>query len=192
MITGVAPQTATLRSQLDALEATMKPLEMFDKLYRHMEWADAAIWDCILSNEIAAADTGIRERLHHIHLVQRAFFSIWHGQRPEFTELSAFEDGSALARWGREHHKRLERFIADLSEDRFDEIVNLPWAERLAAEYGTVHDSTFAETLVQVPSHSTNHRGQVLTKLREIGAKPPTLDFIAWVWRGKPPAKWPV
>ncbi len=82
-------------------------------------------------------------------------------------------------------------FLAGLTEEKLDQIANMPWAERLSAQFGTVHDSTVAETLMQVPLHSTNHRGQVLTKLREMGGKPPTLDFIAWVWVGKPAAKWP-
>jgi uncharacterized damage-inducible protein DinB len=28
--------------------------------------------------------------------------------------------------------------------------------------------------------HSQNHRGQCLTKIRENGGKPPTLDYIKW------------
>jgi uncharacterized damage-inducible protein DinB len=40
---------------------------------------------------------------------------------------------------------------------------------------------TLAEALMQVVMHSQNHRGQCLSRLRELGAAPPTLDFIRWV-----------
>ncbi len=169
----------------------MKALAIIDEIYRHMEWADAAIWDAVLSNERTAADAGIRERLHHVHAVQSAYFAIWTGAELDYKDVSAFEDSPAVAAWGREQHRRMATFLAGLAEEKLNQIAILPWAERLSAQFGTVHDSTVAETLLQVPWHSTNHRGQVLTKLREMGSKPPTLDFIAWVWMGKPAAKWP-
>ncbi len=150
-----------------------------------------SVFGAVLSNDRTAADSGIRERLHHIHAVQSAYFTIWTRAELKYKEVSAFEDSAALARWGREQHRRMARFLAGLTEEKLDQIAVLPWAERLSAQFGTVHDSTVAETLMQVPWHSTNHRGQVLTKLREMGSEPPTLDFIAWVWMGKPAAKWP-
>jgi uncharacterized damage-inducible protein DinB len=169
----------------------MKALALISALYRHMEWADAAIWQTVLSHDAAAKDAALRERLHHVHAVQSAYFTIWTGAELEYKDVSAFQGSEAVARWGREQHRRIEQFLKQLTDERLDGVANLPWAERLAARFGTVHESSIAETLLQVPSHSTNHRGQVLTKLREMGAEPPTLDFIAWVWMGKPAASWP-
>ena len=48
-----------------------------------------------------------------------------------------------------------------------------------------------AETCLQVCSHSTYHRGQVNARLREIGAEPPLVDYIAWLWFERPAADWP-
>ncbi|MBL8232675.1 MAG: hypothetical protein JNL98_29525 [Bryobacterales bacterium] len=42
---------------------------------------------------------------------------------------------------------------------------------------------SLAEAWMQVVMHSQNHRGQCLTRLRELGAKPPTLDYILWLKR---------
>ena len=47
------------------------------------------------------------------------------------------------------------------------------------------------ETMLQVVSHGTHHRGQISTRLRELGVEPPLVDFIAWCWFGKPEADWP-
>jgi len=46
--------------------------------------------------------------------------------------------------------------------------------------------ASLAETLFQVPAHSTYHRGQVNALIRNAGGEPPLVDFIVWVWLGKP------
>ena len=44
--------------------------------------------------------------------------------------------------------------------------------------------------LTQIVMHSQNHRGQCLTRLRENGAQPPTLDYILWA-KDRPAPAWP-
>lgn len=180
---------ATLKSP--ERESIVNSLDLIHELFAHMAWADAAVWQCVLSNEKTATDPWIRERLHHVHAVQSAYFTIWTGAELDWKEPSSFRDSAAVAKWGREQHARMKAFVDNVSEGDLDRIAKLPWAERLAEQFGTVHDSTVGETLLQIPSHSTNHRGQVLMKLRELGAKAPILDFIAWVWIGKPQPVWP-
>lgn len=46
------------------------------------------------------------------------------------------------------------------------------------------------ETMIQVAMHSQYHRGQINTRLRELGAEPPLVDYIAWIWFGRPDAAW--
>jgi uncharacterized damage-inducible protein DinB len=49
-----------------------------------------------------------------------------------------------------------------------------------------------ADTLWQVVLHTAHHRGQVSTRLREVGCDAPLLEYFVWVWQGKPAARWPV
>lgn len=58
----------------------MTVLDLYRSLYAHMAWADAAAWKAVLGSDAARNDPGMRERLHHMHLVQRAFLGIWHGR----------------------------------------------------------------------------------------------------------------
>jgi hypothetical protein len=44
-----------------------------DELYAHHEWADVEHWRALEAYPAALADRALRERLHHIHLVQSAF-----------------------------------------------------------------------------------------------------------------------
>ena len=38
--------------------------------------------------------------------------------------------------------------------------------------------------------HTQHHRGQISARLREVGGEPPTVDFIVWLWTGRPGAAW--
>lgn len=48
-------------------------------------------------------------------------------------------------------------------------------------------DAKLKEKLHQV---STYHRGQANSRLRELGGKPPLVDYIAWIWFGRPAPRW--
>ena len=41
---------------------------------------------------------------------------------------------------------------------------------------------TLGESVLQVAMHSQHHRGQVCRRLREVGATPPYVDYIIWLW----------
>jgi len=56
------------------------------------------------------------------------------------------------------------------------------WIQGAADDYG-------GEALTQMAMHSQWHRGQNATRLRELGAQPPTVDLIAWYWKGRPSAR---
>ncbi|MGH9902557.1 MAG: DinB family protein, partial [Pyrinomonadaceae bacterium] len=51
--------------------------------------------------------------------------------------------------------------------------------------------TTAGETALQVVLHGTYHRGQVNARLKEVGGVPPLVDYIAWLWLGRPAAEWP-
>jgi hypothetical protein len=67
----------------------------------------------------------------------------------------------------------------------------MPWV----AKYEKTLGLTFA-----VPTSATrcsrscttppNHRGQINARLRTLGAQPPLVDYIGWIWFGKPRAEW--
>jgi uncharacterized damage-inducible protein DinB len=66
-----------------------------------------------------------------------------------------------------------------------------PGLERYQQRMGRSFEApTLAETMLQVASHSTYHRGQVNARLREISGEPPLVDYIAWIWFGRPAPDW--
>jgi uncharacterized damage-inducible protein DinB len=136
-------------------------------------------------------DTSVRERLYHVHLVQRAFLQIWRGEQMHF-EGTATLRGERLAGWGRAYHADLPGFLSTLDDSQLDTAVQLPWASRITGLVGAdLTNPSLGETLMQVALHSTYHRGQINARIRELGVEPPLTDFIAWVWSGKPRPSWP-
>lgn len=169
----------------------MNTLELIRDLLRHMEWADAVVWRAIFASTAAAADDVTKARLHHIHMVQRAFLNVWK-EVPHSVNAGGDLDLVQLAQWAREYHGLLGDYVATLTDSDLDKPVALPWAKFLTKELGRDPSvASFGETMVQVASHSTYHRGQINSRLRELGEEPPLTDFIAWIWIGKPAPAWP-
>jgi uncharacterized damage-inducible protein DinB len=165
---------------------------MIQNLFKHMQWADAEVWRAVLDTPSAKDDPKTRELLYHIHLCQRAYLLIWTGQPLDMPEESAFNDLMAIANWGRAYYRELAAYITNLAASALDKPVDVPWLRQVEEILGKAPDAaTASETMVQVTSHTTHHRGQLQARLRQLETDPPMVDFIAWVWLGKPEAEWP-
>jgi uncharacterized damage-inducible protein DinB len=165
--------------------------EMLTTLFRHMEWADAKVWAIVPA--AGTPDEDLRWRLTHVHVVQRAFLHIW-TNRPvaeAFRRPDEFTTLAEIRAWARPYYQEARAFVQTLNADRLAEAVHLPWAGELTTTLGRPPDAaTLADTCFQVTSHSTYHRGQVNARLRQIGVEPPLVDYIAWVWLGRPAPEW--
>ncbi|MCU1381696.1 MAG: damage-inducible protein DinB [Acidobacteria bacterium] len=155
-------------------------------LCHHQAWADAEHWRAIEEHPAAAGDTAIRNRLHHIHLVQRVF--VWAvGDRTgamAVTTPDAFGSLSELKAYARGALAAVDRFVASVSEPRLNEHIAMPWFTNPPLSI------TVTEALTQCAMHSHYHRGQNAARLRELGGAPPLTDLIAWYWRGRPRPDW--
>ena len=168
----------------------MKALELLNDLIQHMEWADATVWRAVLKSPGAATDERIRNWLYHIHMVQHAFVNVWNSQ-PYSGEVGKDFDLPALANWAREFHQLAGEHLRTVTEDDLDRPMNMPWAKYLTQSLGRdPSGTTKGETILQVAAHSHYHRGQVNSRLRELGDEPPLVDYIAWLWFGRPAADW--
>ena len=152
----------------------------------HQAWADAEHWRAIEAYRPAADDAAIHARLHHIHMVQRAF--AWAvGDRASALPLSTPEDFTSIAQlkaYARGSHDEIDRFIADVTDARLDSLIVMPW-------FGDPPLSISAtEALTQCAMHSHHHRGQNATRLRELGGEPPMTDLIVWYWKNRPAPAW--
>ena len=165
-------------------------LSDLNDLFRHMEWADASVWRAVLASDAARADTKLRELSYHVHMVQRAFLRVWQGET-RYRPFPTFDDAESLVDWGRSYYSSLFAQLSSWTEDDLSSTLNVPWASRLTEPLGReAADTTLEQTAQQVALHSLYHRGQINARLRELGGEPPLVDYIAWLWLGRPEADW--
>jgi uncharacterized damage-inducible protein DinB len=159
-------------------------------LLGHMEWADALIWNAVLAFPGAVADPVMKGRLYHVHVTQHAFLQLWRGSAREIPPSDSL-DIPAMAGWARAFYTETSANAAWFSDavlsGKAPETLVARAAERLGPGTGSI---TLGDTLLQVVTHTTYHRGQINTRLRELGCEPPLTEYFVWIWRGKPSAEW--
>jgi uncharacterized damage-inducible protein DinB len=162
----------------------MNPL--LQDLFGHQEWADAEHWRAIAANPAARDDQAIRNRLHHIHLVQRGF--TWAvGERTTgftFSTPDDFDTFDDLRAFARASHANIDQLLSGITDPRLNESVTIEWFKDPPLTISV------AEALTQCAMHSQWHRGQNAARLRELGATPPAVDLIVWYWKGRPAPAW--
>jgi uncharacterized damage-inducible protein DinB len=157
-------------------------------LARHQSWADAEFWRALEQCEPATNDQAIRDRLHHLHLVQRGFLWLASGKNADAFEMSTprdFPTLKALREFGERSSRDFAAFLEAMPDQRLDDRLELPWFPR-----DPPFSVTVTEALTQAVMHSQWHRGQNATRLRELGGDPPTIDLIIWYWKERPAAAW--
>jgi uncharacterized damage-inducible protein DinB len=164
----------------------MGPADL-DELYRHMEWADSEIWRAVLATPAARSDETLRRLLLHLHVVQRAFLNLWESRPVTFPDLASFADAFDIHAWAQPYYAAAQAFINSADAETLRRPVHMPWAGELGRQLGFPPATpTVGETMLQVAMHSTYHRGQINVRLREVGGEPPLVDYIAWIWFGRP------
>jgi uncharacterized damage-inducible protein DinB len=169
----------------------MQDINNLGLLLKHMEWADAKVWQSVLKHDKAKNDSILKGFLFHIHMVQRAFYYIWIEEPVELPKETDFPKLIDIAKWGGEYYMNINKYFKSLDEIELEKKLEIPWANKLEKIIGKKPvNPTLGETMLQVTMHTAYHRGQVNKRLREIGGDPQLIDFIVWIWEGKPKADW--
>ena len=153
------------------------------ELYSHQEWADAEHWRAFEAFPASLADRAIRQRLHHIHLVQSAFLWVVGPRTAKFTmtKVEDYPEMADLKAFARKYHSEMAAMLGAMDESRL--MVEVPW-------FAPPLKISVRHALMQAAMHSHYHRGQNATRLRELGGVPPGTDFIEWLRRGQPAPRW--
>jgi len=152
-------------------------------LLAHSEWANAVFFSAWGKSPARDHDE-LRARMAHIVGVQQGFLSLLRGEQPGGPPGGpplTFEDLKARA--ASSHHD-LRDFAATLDSETLSRMVHVPWFP------DPNFLITIAEALVQVAMHTQHHRGQCLTRLKDFGGEPKNVDWIIWLWKQKPVARW--
>jgi uncharacterized damage-inducible protein DinB len=142
-------------------------------LFRHQAYADNALLHAVTGHSPASEDARLRELLHHVVAVQRFFLFSCTGEPFDARrEMAAPDTLQAVAAAYRDTQARQAQWLSRLCEEDLQGTIQM-------AFFGGRSFPVW-EALVQTCLHSHGHRAQCLTRLRELGGSPPTLDFILW------------
>ena len=160
-------------------------------LAAHMEWADALVWSTVLQSNAARADDRIRDlappRPHRAAgLHQRLARAAAPAHRCRQLRRPA-----GAGHLGRAGLADLRAFLAAADAAALARTIEMPWAKHVATAGRPIPHPTLAETALHLSIHTAHHRGQATARLRELGAEPPLVDYIAWLWKGRPEPLWP-
>jgi uncharacterized damage-inducible protein DinB len=153
------------------------------ELIDHSEWANAVFFHA-WGKSPARDNEEMRRRVDHIIGVQQGFLSILRQEAPGFPPDGpppTFDDLKARAETS---HAGLRDFAAALQPETLSRTVRIPWFPDPPCVI------TVAEAVVQVAMHTQHHRGQCMTRLKDLGGEPKNVDWIIWLWKQKPSGRW--
>ena len=127
-------------------------------LLEHAGWADALVWRAVLG--LGVEDAELREKLHHLHLVQYAYLSFWRQEPVSAPDMASFPTLDSMADWARRYYRDLPSYLDTLAPEATTRDVQFPWSARLVERFGEARPATWAESVLQVAMHSSYHRGQ--------------------------------
>jgi uncharacterized damage-inducible protein DinB len=157
-------------------------VEDFRVLYDFNAWANHRTLDscAALDNEKFTRDLGssfrsVRDTLAHISGAEWIWLERWHGRATHgIPPGSDFPDFESVRRRWTEIERNLLDYVASLTPEDLQRVL----------QYKTMAGTQMAQPLWQclqhLANHSTYHRGQIATMLRQLGAKPVSTDLIGF------------
>jgi uncharacterized damage-inducible protein DinB len=154
----------------------------FRLLYDYNSWANhRALGSCsTLNTEQFTRDLGssfrsVRDTLAHIYGAEWLWLERWQGRIPSALPAAAdFPDVESLrARWA-EQERNLDAYIDTLTASELQRVIKYKNTQ------GVPFEGPLWPMLQHVVNHSTYHRGQIATLLRQLGATPVATDLIAF------------
>ncbi len=156
-------------------------LELFD----YNAWANRTIFDVVAQlpgeqyfRDLKSSYGGIHGTLCHIAWAEQLWLHRWLGKPnpavPQGTDLKSYAE--VRTRWETVEAER-GRFIAGLNDSRLDE------TRLVKPSSGGEYVHTFRQMFRHFINHSSYHRGQIVTFMRQLGATPPSTDLILYYRR---------
>ncbi|HEY6929531.1 MAG TPA: DinB family protein [Thermoanaerobaculia bacterium] len=164
----------------------MRSTEEVAKLLGYNRWANGRTLESVapltqdeIDRKLGGSFSSVRETLVHIYGAEWIWLERWRGTSPK--GLPSPDELKTLAglqeRWANVEEER-SMFARGLSDERLVESISY---FNLAGEG---RKNRLGELFVHVVNHSSYHRGQVATMLRQLGRKPLSTDYVLYLDTG--------
>ena len=156
--------------------------ELLRVLFQYNQWADRRLVDACsaLTNEQLTRDLGssfrsVRDTLVHLYGAEWVWNERIEGRSPTSLVAGAgFPDLASVRVKLEEMDSYFLDYVTRLTPQDLERVIHYK------SFAGEEFSNPIWQTLHQLSNHATYHRGQVVTLLRQLGAKPVTTDLIAF------------
>jgi len=149
-------------------------------LHAFTAWADNRIFEVVARipeaeymRDMKSSHGSIHGTLAHIVAAQKIWLSRWRNEAdqklmtvdevPSLKELKAVADTVGF---------EMAKFLGTMTDKKLQESFSMRTSK------GDTFTHTYAQAFHHLVDHSTYHRGQVITMLRQLGVKPPSTGMI--------------
>ncbi|HSJ13022.1 MAG TPA: DinB family protein [Longimicrobiales bacterium] len=166
----------------------MRRVEELRELYGFNRWANERLLEAVvtlteaqLERDLGSSFPSIRDTLVHIMSAEWVWLQRWRGASPDAmpAEWTSLALPGIRDAWGA-LDQDLQAFLSGLQDSDLDRVISY---RNLAGE---PFASGLGRMLRHVVNHSTYHRGQVTTMLRQLGAAAPATDLIVYYRSERP------
>lgn len=151
------------------------------QLLAYTDWANGLILDATstlddeqFTRDLRSSFPSVRDTLLHIAQSDWIWLERWNGVSPDWPpDWTAETHADIRARWEQVMAER-RVFLSGLDDAAMQRRV------RYRRMDGSEHENVLWELLLHLVNHSTYHRGQVTTMLRQLGAPAVPMDLTRW------------
>jgi len=156
--------------------------ELLRVLFQYNQWANRRLLDACsaLTNEQFTRDLGssfrsVRDTLVHLYGAEWVWNERIEGRSPSSLHSgSTFPDLASVRAKLEEMDSYYLDYVTRLTPQDLERVIHYK------SFAGDAFSNPIWQTLHQLTNHGSYHRGQVVTLLRQLGAKPATTDLIAF------------
>lgn len=125
--------------------------------------------------DMKSSHGGIHDTFVHIVAAQKMWLSRWVG-RPDASLVKAREYPAftELKKLWEQVDKETLTFLNTLSDEKLQSSFSM------TSMRGETFTHTFQQMMQHLVNHSSYHRGQIVTMIRQLGIKPPATDMIGF------------
>lgn len=149
-------------------------------MYNYNRWANAKILDAVskltpeqFTRDLHSSHRSVRDTLAHILAAEWIWLERWNGTSPKaLLDPSEFPTVESIRSRLTEVEDGCREFINGLDDQSLQKVVAYTNTKGEEWKY------TLGHMLQHVATHSSYHRGQVITMLRQLGAEAVSVDLL--------------
>ncbi len=151
-------------------------------LYNYDKWADFKLFEMIVmltkdqyEKDLGSSFGGIHGTIVHILSSNKVWLFRWTGKELIILKAGDFPTVEDIKKQWDVYHLEISNFIRNLTDEKLNE--PLPYVDIK----GNSYSHPLFQQMQHKVNHSSYHRGQVVTMLRQLGKKAINTDFINYL-----------